>query len=640
MTPDSEPAGENEFAAARDRLVAEFADAGNDAWTSVVEQLLDFKWNYLDGQLQRWTSDDVAEVLFRLYPAKVLINDAAISEVVPAFAAFLRFLGVQHADGRRDRSQPTFGELATVVEQSATRFVSAMHDQSNWSFGKRMWTTAQNDGVDFSDSAAVQRWVAGFNQRSIGERDQILGQLPQPSRVGASAIGPLPPVTLAPPEQLLDAAAAAVLVQRLQALVEFVGDGVPVTDRGNLKLADGKALVTLLGTPDRVDEVQGGRVYKTRSAEDLTHVDFVYRVAVEVGLLSVERGKLRPSLNVGWVHEPLELLYGAFLVLLNRVGPTQHHYRGHRYGFDWFAEVLDEQIPSIVLELYRHREPYPVGELVDNAWSAIQDSFEIDSMNDARRASERGSVDSSVRRILDRLADAGLLSLTDESYTPSPYGFSDNRSDGMVMLTPLGLWAAQRMLSKITTAPAIGALRDCDAAELLQRAADMADDVGAAEIDTWVSARGDTAANELCDGLRSSGETGRGLAFHALLRVGPGAADAVAALADDPRFAEFVTVFRVDTLIATPDEMSRAGEPQRWVRLLHTVIELWGPQAAIAAWAAPAAGAQGVVPMLEVVWRVKDAETESVLAAIGAHHADKHVAKAARKALFKFRSSS
>ncbi len=42
--------------------------------------------------------------------------------------------------------------------------------------------------------------------------------------------------------------------------------------------------------------------------------------------------------------------------------------------------------------------------------------------------------------------------------------------------------------------------------------------------------------------------------------------------------------------------------------------------------------------MLNPTWRVKRPETEQVLAAIGSGHPGKAVARAARKALFKYRS--
>ncbi|MEO6467485.1 MAG: hypothetical protein ABIP21_00185, partial [Acidimicrobiia bacterium] len=168
-------------------------------------------------------------------------------------------------------------------------------------------------------------------------------------------------------------------------------------------------------------------------------------------------------------------------------------------------------------------------------------------------------------------------------------------------------------------------------------ASDLTEQIARGEIDAWIAARDDAAA-ELCVALARVDETARGLGYRALLGIGASAMDAVATLADDPMVGEFATVFRVDVLIADPTEMDRSDDPDQWIDLLATVIEVWGPEAAAAAWAVPASGASGIEAMLDRVWRVPGERTEVVLAAVGAHHGDKQIAKAARKALFKHRS--
>lgn len=621
------------FEAERDRLIASFSRSGGAGFEHVAEQVLDFKWNYLDGDLRHWSVEDVEEILFHLYPAKVVIDAESIAEVPAGFAALLRFVGHDQPD-----HEPPLAVLAEAVERSASKFIAAMNDEDNWSFGKRMWSTALGEGVDLSDEAAVGQWMAGFNERSLAERDQILGKLPSAQSLGAALIGPLPPVVLAPDEELQAIAAGTVLVRRLIALVAFVGEGRAVTDRENLKLADGKELVTVLGTNDRFDEQIGDRVFKTVSSEDLGGVDLIYRVALASRLLEIDRRKVRPGPNAGWVESPLDLAYGAFLALVRLVGPTQYRYRKDHYGFGWFAEELDAQLPSMLLELYRSRDPYEIDELAAAAWDRLLDVYDLSDVPADKLERHRGYVDSALRLAFDLLAELGIVTIAGEVCTPRQHiGF--DRSGGTVELAPLGLWAVQRMVSRVTDAPIAGALRAVPAAELLRAASDLPGDVALVELDAWIDHHGEWAAAELCEALRTADETGRGLAFRALLRIGPPASDAVAALADDAELVEFVTVFRVDTLAAAPDEMDRAGDPEAWVRLLHTVIELWGPAAAAAAWAVPAAGAPGIDKMFDAAWRVKGERTEEVLAAIGGHHPDKHIAKSARKALFKHRSA-
>lgn len=194
--------------------------------------------------------------------------------------------------------------------------------------------TALADGVDLADEDQLGRWVEGFNERSRGERDQILGRLPIPGDGFLRAVvGTFPPVVLASADELQAMAAVTVLARRLVALVEFVGPGRAVTDRENLKLADGKELVAVLGTDDRFDEQIGDQVFKTTSSEELTDVDWTYRIALATGLLEIDRRTVPAGPNAGWIDSPLDLAYGALLVMLQRVGPTQHRYRQDHYGF-------------------------------------------------------------------------------------------------------------------------------------------------------------------------------------------------------------------------------------------------------------------------------------------------------------------
>ena len=219
----------------------------------------------------------------------------------------------------------------------------------------------------------------------------------------------------------------------------------------------------------------------------------------------------------------------------------------------------------------------------------------------------------------------GIYPTSDEAVTAARAAFEAYRS--------MGLKKRYRIIDAVRAA-----MRD-SAAELLAAASDIPETEATAEIDAWINHHGDDAAWQLAEALRIADETGRGLGFHALLRIGPEAADAVSRLADDPDLAPYVTVWRIDTLTGSPDDMDCAGDAERFVRLLGAVIELWGPAAALGAWAEPAAGANGLQSMVDQAWQVKLPETEQVLAAIGGGHPDKTVAKAARRSLFRYRSA-
>lgn len=632
FSPDDEDA----FYAARDELVSQFErtpGGGELGW--VAAQILDFKWGYLDGDLSQWRMQEVEEVLLALYPAKVMLDADDLDLVPEGFARFLAFLGDEGIMPEKDAAR-----LATSVKRLAPRFRDAALDEGNWSMGKRLWSAAQSEGVDPADPGAVQRFIEDFNRRPIAERDAVLGA-PPPDHLpalGPDLVGPLPPVVLPPTEELESAARQAVWFTRLHRLVIFVGEGRPLTERGNLKLADGKALVDLLETGDRFDEDIGGRVFKTQSSADLSGVDLTFQLAVESDLLTRSSGrKLLRGTNAELIDDPLAALYGAWLVLLTTIGPTQHWYRRDRYNWDWYAEELDASLPMILLDLYRDGG-IPIEEVCDNTWAHLETVFDLDDLPSDKQAFHRQLVESSLRRAFEVFAEFGMVRVADVTETATEYGGRE-RSGGTVELTPLGQWAMQRIASRVTSAPVVGELRSLSAAELLAAASDIPEVEARAEIDAWIDHRGEGAALELVEALRTADETGRGLGFRALIRIGPDAGPAMNRLADDPELAPYVSVWRVDTLAGTEDDMDCAGDPERFVRLLGVVIELWGPTAAVSGWAGPAAGADGLQSMLNEAWRVKRPETEQVLAAIGTEHPDKVIAKTARKALFKHRSS-
>jgi len=627
---------EEAFRAASDELVARFENmpAGHDlGW--VASQVLEFKWGYLDGDLARWRTSDVEEILLGLFPAKVMLDPEDISPVVAGFAGLLRFLG---NDGIVP--EPDAARAADSVEQLGPQFHMAAFDEDHWSPGKRLLNAARAEGVDISDSESLERFNADFNRRSFAERDATLGPMPAPHdpALGELLIGPLPPVVLASDEELEAMARNAVGYQRLRGMVDYVGGGRPLTEKGNLKLADGKALVDLLETGDEFDPVRGDRAWKTRSSADLKQLDLVFQIALESMMLVRDGRKVVPGPNADWNDDPLAATYGAWLVLLNRIGPTQHWYRDHRYGWDWFAEDLDRALPMILLDLYREGSA-PIDDVVEEEWDGLRSLLDLDHLDDRRLELERSIIDSSLRRALDALEDLGIVAAEDVEEISDEYGFT-KRFGGIVELTMLGKWAVQRFAAKTTTAPIVGGLREATAADLLNAVSDIPDVEAVAEVEVWVDHQGADAVPGLVAAIRSADETGRGIAFGSLRRLGNEGNAAVATLVDDPELWPYAAVWHRDTPSTSPVRIDCAGDPERFVRLLAAAIELWGPEAAAETWANPVAGDDGLAVMLDRAWRVQRPETEQVLAAIGAGRSDKAVAKAARKALFKHRSVS
>ncbi len=620
---------EEAFEAAARRLRDAFAATTEGAdlgW--VAEQVLEFKWSYLDGDLGRWSPDDVVEILLELYPRKVVLEGGDERQVIRGFAALLRYLG--ETDVLDDAASAN--GLARGVEDLAGVFVDAMADETRWGTGKRLVGAMANDGVDVTDQAATGEWIQRFNRRSFAERDMTLG----PSltgQLGGMLLGAMPAVRRAPRETLAAAAADTVWWRRVSQLVEYVGAGRPLTDRGNLRIADGKALVSLLDTADRFDPEVAGKVFKTRSTAALSEVDLTYRLAVEAGLLSVDGRRVGPGRNAEqFLGDRLDGWYALFLCLLQRVGPVQHRWTGDNYGWGWYAEDLDAQLPMLLTDLYRAQAPAALDEMAGGAWERLLDTYDLDDVPADKLDFHRGLVARAVRYAMVRLFELGVVELTEDAQQDP-----GDVLRGEVRLGELGRYATQRLISRSAEAPILGALAECDATDLLKRAADLPESLARDEIDGWIADHRPDGLRELVAAMVSADDTGRGLAFRALLRIGPDAADAVNRLADDEQLRHYYTLWRVDTLIAKPDETA-ASSPEEFIRLLHAVLDIWGANA-LSAWVAPTAGPDGVDAMLDQCWRVRCTETGPVLAAIGSHHADKAVAKAARKSLFRYNSS-
>jgi hypothetical protein len=615
-----DPEDDDAFQAVSEQLVARFErTAGGQGRGWVADQLLQFKHGYLDGDLGRWTVPDLSEVLFQLYPRKVVLEPGDDAEVLAGTAAFLRFLDAEGLSSGEDGD-----ELAGLVEQAGDKFAAAMRDERKWGPGKRLFGGAAAAGVDLTDRRQVDAYVRSVNALPHLAREALLGP-GMPRRA-------LPPVVLAPREELVTAAGSAVLLGWVRGLVEHVGEGRALTDKGNLKVADGKALAAALGTGDRVDEVIGKQTFTTRSTEELSDVDLTFRLAVAAGFLAVDGRRLVPTdAALMPAEDPLDAVFELWRALVEDLGPMQHRWVKDTYGFGWYAEFVDARLPAWHLQMYGEPAGLDLADAAAETWSYLLDDFDLDEEEPAKLELHRGLVAHGIVEAFGRLEQLGVVRLED---VPEDRGAEVT---GTVSLTPLGTWLVQRIAARAMPAPVIGALADLDADELLRRAVDLAEDVARLEVRHWVERRGDSGADALVAALPSASETARGVAFSVLLDLGPAAVRAVEPLRDHPELAPFRTVLRVDALAAAESEMV-AADPEQWVRLLGTVLELRGPHA-VGVWAGTAAGEAGLLPVLDAAWRVRLPQTGPVLDALASSTSDKAVAKAARKAAYKLRSA-
>ncbi len=188
-TPDWMPKSEEDYEVARKELKRRFAhwraDVGLEPDKDAGEAPIHYKWAYLDGHLTSWTCADLDEVYLELHPAKVMVDDEDLDDILEEAKAFVRFLdetGLLASD-----SDPA-DVLVEHLDAIEGQFHHNMADTSRYSFGKRLWTSAKAQGVRLDDQASVEAFMADFNARPRAEREAILGrgpgQRPRPPSTG------------------------------------------------------------------------------------------------------------------------------------------------------------------------------------------------------------------------------------------------------------------------------------------------------------------------------------------------------------------------------------------------------------------------------------------------------------------------
>src|SRR5450755_4155802 len=120
---------------------------------------------------------------------------------------------------------------------------------------------------------------------------------------------------------MLEAAAGkAELTGQIRSFLVWAGPGRKLTQTGRIGLADARHLVELPGTGDTIDPEIGGRVFKTRSSEDLAHLNRIVAWAKAARLVRVSGTKLMPvKKNAALAERPLDLVL-ALLEAYPRLG--------------------------------------------------------------------------------------------------------------------------------------------------------------------------------------------------------------------------------------------------------------------------------------------------------------------------------
>ena len=639
------PDDEEQFHAARAALLERF-----EAWLSTRHRLtspaeavttagdaglaLDWKWGYAGGDLSRWTTAELGEFLLEWCPRKLSMSPEESATIPVSVAAFMAFLSEEKSLGRG--SSPVDDLIRETVDLT-DEFVAAMGDPSNFGVAKSLFAAAAADGIDLEDPDQIRAFMDDFNARPEEERRRLIPD----SALAAPPTKPaLPPVVPPDDAEVAASRAAAPILAKFAALAEFTATGRKLTQKGNVTLADARALVDLLDTGDVMDPKFGTRTFRTTSAAELGGLHQIFRWARKAGVVRVAHGRVHATKKGLAIAKNPGAFFDKAVDGLLAAGPLGSQRDPDRWmAWPEVTDLLDHLSVNLLVAPYAGQRRFPIEDLCEQATYAVLRAFHFPGTTDDDVARRIGY---DVTDIIDAFELAGIVRRID---AVAPHDddviISPRRHGGTVELTAAGVVTARRLLREAGyEAPEAGRFSDATATELFLGT--DGDDFAAlaAELEAWRRRRSpEEAATELAAAVRAVGDPA--LANLALAVMGEIDLDIagpeVRALAAEPEHRGFALCWLVDHGLDDPDALFDANDLSTFVDVLTQRLVTGGPDGLCDTLAL--AGDHGrQVRVLDGLWRSTSPATEVVLAAIGEVHPVKVVAKAARKALFKRRS--
>jgi hypothetical protein len=398
----------------------------------------------------------------------------------------------------------------------------------------------------------------------------------------------LPPVRLAPREELASSARVAPLLRAARLVACWAAGGQQEASGNGLRPDAAAAAISEL-------ELTPGEL------------DVAWRVAAGTAMIEVSGGRAASGQRVdvlasGTADEVLAVWNDALTVMLG-------------------AEDLD----GMATALYTVGGPVKMDALFE-AYMAAAGSLERAASPDGPGNEDLAAGLSSA---LEALADLGVVEL----------GTEDTAGGLTVTLSRLGIWGMHRHLrAQGWHVPVLGSGARGGAAALLATLASSDAEDGEAEIAAWLAARAPArAARELIDAARRGTPGLRGAGFAVLDRIGDQAVPAVRAALEDPVLRAHAAVW-----LHEHGEEAELGPGERaWllVDLGAGLLEEADPRDVVVE-LLPDLPPTAQADMVAGLWEVDHPAVTDLLTALSDHHPDPAVARAARKAAFKARSPS
>ena len=560
--------------------------------------LLDSRHFSSDGRLGCWTPTQVRRALLEWIPEKVTAPEGDLLDAPETLRSLLRYLD---AHGLRDPRGAAAVENEPAIDIAAKEFADAIGDQQRYGMAKTVAMSAQVRDLDIGDPVALAGFLNDVQAGRVVLDEGLLGrvlerQLGRPAPGQERKFAQLP-VKLPAPEELTAAAGCSKVLGQLRAFADWLGPkGRALTSAGNIKPADARELISLLGTGDE------GLAF--RSASDLPGLDLIVTWAKKARLVRRQGTRLVPVAKARPVLADVEALWQrAFEAALDL---------GDGVCVPVWADeppsplrlLYDVVVPDVLATIYSMEEPVPVARLAESVWDSIRAHFDVDSLSPIAQMGLRGRVDNDLEHIFDAFEALGAVisthDLASEVFSEDldegvsmPFGtvgpFTGERAAALreqlavpgrlVSLTPLGTRAMrQRMLAEGREAGLVGELASASPAELLGTVAQhYTPATGAEEIAIWRAARGGSL-DPLVQAIRDCPFLSRKVAMLNVLVGGiPEGDELLASLLSDPELGPVVLLAQKGD--REPDEVS--PEEAAWLMAgsILELLEIGGPDA-------------------------------------------------------------
>jgi hypothetical protein len=591
---------------------------------------LDWKWGYGDGNLGCWCPEELAEFLLEWCPRKLSIPQEECGGLPAAVQTLLRFLADSNLLDSDCAPMPLLEE---AIDRLAPGYIAAMGDPSKFGMAKSLFTSAAADGVDLTDREAADEWIAGFNARPEEERRRVL---PGPPVAPRQSRPVLPPVVLPDDGATLVSAAKAPVLGLFRDLAGYVGSGRKLTQRGNLTLADARALVDLLGTGDHIDGQIGDRTFRTRSSAELPHLRHLFVWARKAGVLRVVHGKAVATKASARIDaDPMAWFEKSARALLAAGALSSQRDPDAWLKWPEVDALLDGLVLPMLTTAYVTRRPVPLDDIVEVVTATVLEAFVFPRLTDEQVAR---SVGVDVTFIMDALELAGVVL---RAGAEEPDGsWSRWREGGTVELTDAGVVLVRRLFVEAGhDAPTAGRFASGPAVDLLRAARELDPPTLWGEVEAWRRGRSDDeAARSLAEAIPEIDVAAQLLASGMLADIPPDvSAPLVRRLESNPAVRGAARCWLVDRGLARETSLYDPAEPGPFIDVLAHRFATGGPEA-LAATLATVGNHDDQVAVLGTLWRSPSGATLPVLEAIGKTHTVKFVAKAARKAAFQRRT--